>query len=207
MRTRLGLALLPVLVLAIAWPDPSAAASPNQRQIDALRSLTRNDRVAERPARTRVTISRLPLCTRHAWWRGSPAALRLRIEQSSQDASALQGVPPTLLRAVIRIESNYDPDAVSHAGAQGLMQLMPGTAKELGVVCPFDPRENVFAGTRYLQHLHERFGNWPDALAAYNAGPERVARRERLPKETQRYVRNVLARAPIVGIVRWPAEP
>ena len=93
---------------------------------------------------------------------------------------------------MIRHESAFDPDAVSHKGAMGLMQLMPATAREFGVVCPFEPRENVMAGSLYLRRLHDRFGRWPLALAAYNAGPRRVEAR-RVPEETRRYVRLVVA--------------
>jgi soluble lytic murein transglycosylase-like protein len=92
---------------------------------------------------------------------------------------------------VIRHESAWDPDAVSHAGAMGLMQLMPGTAEDLGVVCPFDPRENVLGGTRYLRELRDLLGSWTRAVAAYHAGPARVALGE-IPDETRRYVRRVI---------------
>ena len=100
-------------------------------------------------------------------------------------------MPSRLIEAVIRHESNGDPEAVSHAGAQGLMQLMPATARQMGTVCSFDPRENVIAGTRYLRRMYDRFGSWPDALAAYNAGPARVEAGA-LPAETRRYVANVM---------------
>ena len=72
------------------------------------------------------------------------------------------------------------------------MQLMPQTARELGVVCPDDPRENVIGGTRYLRELRDRFGSWELALAAYNAGPTRVVE-GRIPAETRRYVKRVIA--------------
>ena len=73
----------------------------------------------------------------------------------------------------------------------GLMQLMPGTARELHVACPFDARENILAGARYLRQLRDRFGSWSHALAAYNAGPTAVLR-DRIPRVTRRYVRRVL---------------
>jgi soluble lytic murein transglycosylase len=104
------------------------------------------------------------------------------------------GVPPALVKAVIHAESAFDPRAVSHKGAMGLMQLMPATARHLGVAEPFAADQNVAGGTRYLRTLRERFGNWTMALAAYNAGPDAVSRFGGIPpyRETQTYVRRVL---------------
>jgi soluble lytic murein transglycosylase len=104
------------------------------------------------------------------------------------------GVPPALVKAVIHAESAFNPRAVSHKGAMGLMQLMPATARSLGVLEPFTAEQNVEGGTRYLRTLRERFGNWTMALAAYNAGPEAVSRFNGIPPygETQHYVRRVL---------------
>ena len=111
-----------------------------------------------------------------------------------QEASERFNVPGNLIRAVIRVESNFHPQAVSSAGAQGLMQLMPGTARHLGVTDPFDARQNIMGGTRYLRMLANRFkGNPKLTLAAYHAGPNVVAARGGIPYEaTERYVRNVL---------------
>lgn len=105
------------------------------------------------------------------------------------------GLDPNLVEAVIAVESNYDPTAVSSAGAQGLMQIMPGTQKDLGVEAPFNPDANVEGGVRYLKSLMQRFGDTRLALAAYNAGPERVARCGGIPAipETQNYVTKVMA--------------
>ncbi len=103
-------------------------------------------------------------------------------------------IDPDLVHAVIKAESNYDSEAVSSAGAEGLMQIIPGTQKELGLETPFDPNANIRAGVRYLKDLMSRYSKLPLALAAYNAGPSRVDRYGGVPpfKETKHYVRKVL---------------
>jgi soluble lytic murein transglycosylase-like protein len=110
------------------------------------------------------------------------------------EASSRTGLPAELISSVIATESGNRPDAVSPAGALGLMQLMPGTARTLGVDDPLDPRENVMAGAEYLRRQLNRFGSVEKALAAYNAGPQAVSRFGGIPPypETQSYVRRVL---------------
>jgi soluble lytic murein transglycosylase-like protein len=112
-----------------------------------------------------------------------------------QAASAKYGVPAALLSAVAKQESGYDPKAVSPVGAQGLMQLMPGTARGLGVTDAFDPAQAVDGAARMLRDLTQRFGRTDLALAAYNAGPGAVLKYHGIPPypETQHYVRNVLS--------------
>lgn len=102
---------------------------------------------------------------------------------------------PNLIRAIIQVESGYNPNAVSHAGAQGLMQLMPDTAKEMNVTDVFNPEQNIFGGARYFREMLDRYrGDLVKALAAYNAGPEAVDKARGIPNytETQLYVPRVL---------------
>lgn len=111
-------------------------------------------------------------------------------------ASKRFSVDPLFVKAVIKAESDFDHKAISHKGAQGLMQLMPETADAMKVSNPFDPEENIHAGVRYLSLLLERFRNDKKlALAAYNAGPEKVDVHKGIPPytETRTFVRKVLA--------------
>lgn len=137
----------------------------------------------------------------------SRAEERRTIERAVRHAADKYGLPAGLIRSVIRCESNFKPDALSHAGAQGLMQLMPATASDLGVSDPFDIQQNIDGGARYLRQMIDRFdGDIETALAAYNAGPGTVSRYGGVPpyRETQAYVKKVmryadLGKAAIVG--------
>ena len=116
------------------------------------------------------------------------------LEPLIKSASQQHHLPESLIKAVIRVESNFNPSATSPKGAQGLMQLMPGTADQLQVVNPYDIQENIWGGTRYLRWLLQKFNNnLPLALAAYNAGPQRVEQFQGVPpiRETQGFVRDV----------------
>lgn len=118
-----------------------------------------------------------------------------RWEPLLRDASARHGLDVDLVRAVVAVESCGDPDAISHKGAVGLMQLMPGTARDYGCTNPRDPSANVNAGCAHLARLQQRLVDPSLVLAAYNAGERAVERSKGIPnfRETQAYVRNVLA--------------
>lgn len=127
---------------------------------------------------------------------GSGAAMIApsQLEPMIARSAAAYKVDPNLVKAVIANESGFNANAVSPVGAQGLMQLMPGTAAGLGVNNSFDPGQNIAGGTRYLRGLYDRFGDWKLAVAAYNAGPGAVSKYGGVPpySETQNYVTNVM---------------
>jgi hypothetical protein len=116
------------------------------------------------------------------------------IDSAIEAAAARHSVDPNLVRAVVKVESNFNPNAVSRKGAMGLMQLMPSTARQLNLKNPFDPEQNVDAGVRHLKQLLENYGgDIKLTLAAYNAGAGAVARSSGVPHyaETQNYVRRI----------------
>jgi len=120
------------------------------------------------------------------------ATLRPFIEEAANET----GLPVQLIDAVIRTESGYRAGAVSKAGAQGLMQLIPTTAASVGVSDPFDPRQNILGGSRYLRKMYDEFGSLELAIAAYNAGPNAVKKHSGIPPfpETRQYVATVIKR-------------
>jgi soluble lytic murein transglycosylase-like protein len=119
---------------------------------------------------------------------------RDQIHSLIEHAATRHELDPDLIRAIVQVESNYNPFAVSPKGARGLMQLIPATARRFGVRDPFDPRSNLDGGARYLKYLMGLFGgDLQLSLAAYNAGEEAVARRKGVPpyRETRNYLRKI----------------
>lgn len=147
-----------------------------------------------------LAFTNVPTNPRYKKVTGEPSGTYRRIPAKDLETTIARHsfqhrLDPALLSAVIKAESDFNPTAVSRAGAVGLMQLMPTTALKLKVHDPYDPDENIAGGARFLRSLLDRFhGNLPLALAAYNAGADRVERYQTLPpiRETRHYVTKVL---------------
>jgi soluble lytic murein transglycosylase-like protein len=176
--------------LLLAWPARVSAQIYAWRDIHG--TLVLSDRKLSDGAQT-YAVPDAPAIrsTRPAGSR----AVREQFEPLVREYAARHALRPDLVRAVIQVESGFDPRARSPKGAMGLMQLMPDTARELGVNDPYDPADNIRGGTKYLRQLLDRFdGDEELALAAYNAGPGAVARYGRqIPpyRETREYVKKV----------------
>ena len=195
------LALLRALPLLGVLALPLAANAGGMRSFvdaDGVLHVTNVDPDASAPIQPAVTPA-LELAR--------PAAATAAYDEPICAAADRHGVAPALVKAVMAVESNFDPAAVSVKGAVGLMQLMPSTARDLDVADVLDPDQNIVGGARYLRHLHERFdGDLAKVLAAYNAGPEAVRRAgNTLPpfKETRAYVRRVLAARDAYARASW----
>ncbi len=153
-----------------------------------------------------VSFSNVPVDTRYRLFSISPDLPFSKLQPPSRyernrvfrliDAAAQEHrIDPALIRAVVKAESDYNPTAISPAGALGLMQLMPGTARDLDVKNPFDPEENIRGGVQYLRYLLDRFqGSVPLAVAAYHAGEQNVDRHGGIPPiaATKDYVKRVM---------------
>lgn len=133
-----------------------------------------------------ATVTYKPHSSRPQEGAGGPT----RIKRFVNDAAFAYRLPPELLMALIKVESDFNPRAVSRKGCIGLTQLAPATAAELGVD-PWDPRQNVWGGAAYLRMMYDRYGSVEEALWAYNAGPGRVDRAF-LPSESRAYVYRVM---------------
>jgi soluble lytic murein transglycosylase-like protein len=162
--------------------DPPAATRP------ARGSLATGIPAGFKSGTTQIHDTASPLLT------AAQQANRQKIEEMIREVSARYRVDPALVRAVIQTESNWNTSAVSRRGALGLMQLVPGTAQQLGVNNAFDPKQNLDGGVHYLRDLLERYnGDLDKALAAYNAGPGAVDRAGGVPRyrETREYVQKI----------------
>lgn len=151
---------------------------------------------ASKKSRAKGNAKRARSTSRHSTKRDTKDPARhTRYNNLITEAAQLYQLPQSFIRAVMRVESNFNPTVVSRAGAMGLMQLMPKTARSMGVADPFDVRQNILGGARYLRILANRFkGDLILTVAAYNAGEAAVDKYEGIPpyQETQRYVRRVL---------------
>ena len=167
-----------VAPLEIRPEDPEAdgviTSSPNSHNLDIAGPITRQGSFLNK---------------------GMSAQQKLQVQALISKVAVEQGIDERLLKAVVQAESDFNPDEVSHTGAMGLMQLMPDTARELGVVDPFNPYQNLTGGSKYLKQMLTRFnGDTSLALAAYNAGPGAVKRAGGIPNiaETKNYVSKIL---------------
>ncbi len=192
-RRRLGRALaLAFLAAGLAGPG-MASAEGIYRYVDkrgVVHFTNINPDQRYRRVRNPRGLTRVSLAPRS----GPPSRVRTYDPLIAHHSDAA-GIPPALVKAVIHAESAFNPKAVSRKGAMGLMQLMPATAKMLGVDEPFRAEDNIEGGTRYLRDLHHRYGSWTHTLAAYNAGPTAVDRYRGVPpyNETREYVKRVLS--------------
>jgi soluble lytic murein transglycosylase-like protein len=173
----------------LGWADPAPASSFRMVDKDGVVHLTNaptNSHYRPQPGWSGTASG----------WLAIPEAVRGRYAQEIVDAADRYGLDPSLVRSVIRVESAFNPWAVSRKGAQGLMQLMPKTASSLGVRDAFNPAQNIDGGVRHLRSLIDRYGgNLLLALAAYNAGAQAVDWYRGIPPypETQQYVRRILS--------------
>lgn len=130
----------------------------------------------------------------YTWGFGAYSAPPSGIQTVLQNASANSGVPYPILQSLAYQESSYNPSAVSSEGAQGLLQVMPATGTSLGLTNPFDAQQNANAGASYLASLYKQYGNWNDALVAYNQGPGALASQGPF-QSSQNYASTILSNA------------
>jgi soluble lytic murein transglycosylase-like protein len=166
------------LVMLAASPTRAADAESNASP-QSYKTVVKVDPRTGKLVRTQVAVH--------------PPASSATLPELVEKTSRAHNVDPLLVDSLIRVESNYNPNAVSPKGAEGLMQLMPPTARMLGVDDSFDPAQNIEAGVKYLKYLQDLYKDDRLALAAYNAGPGAVDRFKKIPPypETQKYVESV----------------
>ena len=182
-------------VLAALLPPEADAQERLRRWVDEKGQVV----ITDKPLNAPTAAYAVPGASGYLTTRPVDPAAVSRFEAFVRHYAQQQSLSPDLVRAVIQVESGFNPRALSPKGAMGLMQLMPGTARDLGVRDPWDPAENIRGGTQYLRQLMNKYDNNVDlALAAYNAGPGAVDKHgEKIPpyRETQEYVRKVSDRA------------
>jgi hypothetical protein len=193
----------PVRDLKVSGAQPAPAASQDTQVTGRRTTATQKNAAAKIPASRKAVVQ--SLTNGVAPNPVTPPGGEITEDRSTYAAfiekySSEYGVDPKLIHSMIATESAFNPRAVSPKGAQGLMQLMPGTAAYLGVTNPFDPEENISGGIRYMRSLLDMFSGYPDglllSLAAYNAGENLVRRLGRVPaiQETNNYVRTIIQR-------------
>src|SRR5579871_4988696 len=177
----LGTAVAAAGLLPLAQAEAPLDAAPSPRAVSVVRGDARTGRLVRS-----VVVKSKPAVV------DSDAAVRTLVEEAAKS----HDVSPLLVHSVIQVESNYNPYAVSPKGAQGLMQLMPATARRFGVTDSFDARQNIEGGVRYLKFLRDTFKDDKLAIAAYNAGEGAVTKYRDVPPyaETQSYVSKVGAK-------------
>jgi soluble lytic murein transglycosylase-like protein len=191
---RIGAALLCALVFTCVSAGPTYADIYVRRGPDGTLHFSNCPMGTQWKLYARETPRRYP---QYQYRRNISAKTPVQFETMINSIANDQGMNPTVIKSIIAVESGYDPNARSSKGAMGLMQLMPETAQDLGVADPWDPMENITAGTKFFSYLLRKYnGNLTKALAAYNAGPAVVDAYNGIPpyQETEDYVRNVLAR-------------
>jgi soluble lytic murein transglycosylase-like protein len=186
-----------LLAVMIALAAPVAAEAQIYAWRDAAGNLVLSDKQKD-PSATTYAVSPTPRTAASEFRTTRPISRRsLPFDAMIEENAAMHDVSPHLVRAVIQQESGFNPRALSHKGAMGLMQLMPATASDYGVTDPYNPSENIRAGVAYLKGLLVRFkDNVELALAAYNAGPTAVTRYGAIPpyRETRDYVTRITGR-------------
>ena len=173
------------------WADPLTLSTKSRADLFLSQTSVLDGRAATQYSNsTRLQPQSTTLDTVNVRYNGKYRGEYLNVAKS---AALRHSIPTDLFLRLVQQESGWNPNAVSPKGAMGLAQLMPGTARNLGVN-PRDPAQNLEGGARYLRRMYDRFGNWRLALAAYNAGPEAVAKYDGVPpyKETRNYVAIIL---------------